>query len=592
MEFMQPEVREMFLHGDSALLQVYFRENSRAESTMEAVKMIRNIIGDGTLFGGEPAIMYDMQETTSREMLYYIIIGFTTIFLILSASMTSFIEPLLFLVSVGVAVVLNLGTNVIKGEISFVTASIAAVMQLGISMDYSIFLLHRYEEEKKKYPDVKDAMVSAISKTFISVLSSALTTIAGFIALMAMKNGIGSDLGFVLAKGILLSLVVTMSVLPCLILIFGKYADKHRHKPLIPSFEKSSRWLVKLRWVFLAIIIIVAVPSFLAQRNLDYYYSTRYYLPESARSVKDTNEISSVLGVNEYAYVIIPDEGRSAERQVMDRILSIPAVDSVSGLSEQVDAGIPDTYIPDELKGTYVKDGYRYFQVMLSTPADDPETFRAIDTIRETLGESFNEYYVTGSPALTRDLAGLVDKDMRNVSIVSISLILLIVAFSFMSLSIPFILVLAIELAIWINLSIPYFQGTAVSSITSIVISAIQLGATVDYAILFTSRYRENIGVIGNRLEAIRQTIADTGRSILTSALTMIAATLGIAFIASIKTTGELTLMIARGAAISMAMIFFGLPSLFMIFGKLIDRTTINRNSYTKGVESYENKNI
>lgn len=575
-EFMNADVRENFFSDGSTILQIQFVENARSEATMRAVNEIREIIEADMLFGGEPVIMNDLQVITSKEMAYYMIIAVVSIYLILSASMTSFIEPLLFLISIGIAILLNMGTNVVKGEISFITASIAAVMQLGVSMDYSIFLLHRFEEEKQKYDNVDDAMIAAMSGTGVAVTSSALTTVAGFAALMFMKNGIGRDLGIVLAKGIAFSLLMNVTVLPCLILTFNKYADRYRHRPIIPTFKRASRWMVRFRWGFLALIITLALPSFLAQKNLKYYYSIEHYLPESSRAAMDTDRIRKSFMNTEVVYVLIPDEGSIKEKELIGRIEAMDAVDSVFALSNQVDTAIPDSFIPDNIKEKYVQGDYRYFEVRLKTASDDPKTFETVDDIRETAGEMFDDYYVTGSPALTRDLAGLVDADNTIVSAVSIGLILAIIGFSFMSLSLPFLLVLVIEMAIWINLSIPYFQGVTVSSLTPMIIGAIQLGATVDYAILFTSRYRENRQRMGDRLEAIRQTLEDTGRSVLTSAMTMIAATLGIALIASIKTTGELTMMIGRGAAISMAVIFLGLPSVFLIFDKFIGWTTKN----------------
>jgi len=574
--FMDAEIRKNFFSGSSTILQIQFDDNARSESTMRAVNEIRKMIDEDMLFGGEPVIMNDLQVITSKEMVYYMIIAVVSIYLILSASMTSFIEPLLFLVSIGIAILLNMGTNVIKGEISFITASIAAVMQLGVSMDYSIFLLHRFEEERQKHANIDEAMVAAMSRTGVAVMGSALTTIAGFVALMFMKNGIGRDLGIVLAKGITFSLLMNITVLPCLILRFSKYADRHRHRPMIPTFRWASQWMVRFRWVFLILIMVLALPSFLAQRNLNYYYSIEHYLPENSRAAGDTDMIRESFMNTEVVYVLIPDGGAIKEKELIGRIEAMDAVDSVMALSTQVDTAIPDSFIPDDVKERYAQGGYRYFEVRLRTPSDDQQTFETVDYIREVTGKMFDEYYVTGSPALTRDLAGLVDADNRTVSVISIGLILLIVGLSFMSLSIPFMLVLVIEMAVWINLSIPYFQGVTVSSMTPMIIGAIQLGATVDYAILFTSRYRENRERIDNGLEAIRQTIEDTGRSVLTSALTMIAATLGIAMIASIKATGELTMMIGRGAAISMALIFLGLPSVFLIFDKLIGWTTKN----------------
>ncbi len=588
-EFMNHNAKKMFYSDDGTMLQIRFEENSRTKKTLKAVEEIRSaVIGKGMLFGGQPVIMHDLQTTTSREMVYYMLIAAASIYIILSLSMTSFLEPLLFLVSAGIAIALNMGTNIVIGKVSFITASIAAVMQLGISMDYSIFLLHRFEDEKKKFPDAAHAMVSALSKTGTAIASSALTTAAGFVALMVMKNGIGQDLGFVLAKGIVLSLLVNMTVLPCLVLIFGKYADKHRHRPLIPSFERIADLIVKYRWILLVLIIVVSIPAFPAQRSLDYYYTTEHYLPESSKSVMDTEEIGQSFGASGSIYVIVPDRGRVREEELVKRIRQLNIVESVICLSEQVDMALPDTFIPHEINDAFVSEGYRYIQVSFSVRDDHPSAFKAVDVIREKAGELFSEYYVTGTAALARDMAALAQKDMGNVAVVSISLILLILAVSFMSVSIPFILVLVIELAVWINLSIPYFAGSAVSSMTSIVIGAIQLGATVDYAILFTSRYRENASNVKDRIEAVKKTIGDTGRSILTSALTMIAATMGIAVMASIKTTGELTLMIGRGAAISMTVIFLGLPAMLLIFDRVIESTTLKRLKCGKAGERSE----
>ena len=378
-----------------------------------------------------------------------------------------------------------------------------------------------------------------------------------------------------MGKGIVFSLLANVTVLPCLILISSRFADKYRHKPVIPGLKNLSGRIVRYRWLFLVIIMLIAVPSFLAQRNLDYYYSTEHYLPENSRAVVDTIKIRDTFMNTEVLYVITPDTGNVKEKELAERIKPLMQLIQCWGLSQQVDVAIPETFIPADVRERYIKEGYRYFEVRLSTPSDDYRTFEAVDQIRKITQNMFDESYVTGLPALTRDLASLSDTDMRTVSAISIGLILVILAISFKSLSIPFLLVLVIEIAIWINLSIPYLQNTTVSSFTSIVINAIQLGATVDYAILFTSRYRENLGTEENKLKAVRQTIEDTGPSILTSALTMIAATMGIALIASIKATGELTMMIGRGAAVSMLVIFLGLPSVFLIFDKIIKYTTI-----------------
>ncbi len=576
-EFIEPAVKERFASGDSVLLQVQFMENARSKSTNKAVEEINKIIGGDAdiLFGGEPVIISEMQKTVDREIPIYAVIAVVMILFILNLSISSYLDPLLFLLSVGVAVLINMGTNVFLGEISFITASIASVMQLGISLDYSIFLMHRFEEEKKKYDSIAKAMEVTISKTVTAIASSALTTIGGFAALVVMKNGIGQDLGLVLAKGITISLFVNLTLLPSLLLAFRKTSLRFKHRVLLPSFKPLARWIVKSKWALLAVFVMLMLPSFLAQGKIEYYYSNENYLPRTSVSVQDTGEITKEFGAADVAYVITRDEGRVREHRLVEEIKKIAAVDSVVAVSEQVDLAIPESIIPGEVLAEFSGEGYRYCLVFLKSFEHEQAGFAAIDEIREAAGRLHDHYYVTGPSAMTRDLASLVDVDARSVAIVSIVCIALIVALSFKSLSIPLILILAIELAIWINLSFVYFQNQTVSSLTPMIIGAIQLGATVDYAILFGLRYQENIPHFGRRIDAIRQTVEDTGQSIITSAMTLASATIGIALIASIKTTGEMTLLIGRGAIISMLVIFLGLPSLFLLFDRLIARTTI-----------------
>ena len=575
-EFIEPVIKERFSTGESVLLQVQFTENARSEKTNLAVNRIKEIIdGDkDILFGGEPVIISEMQEAVDKEIPLYAVIAVILILLILNLSISSYLDPLLFLVSVGVAVLLNMGTNVFLGKISFITASIAAVMQLGISLDYSIFLMHRFEEEKNKYSSIEKAMESTVNKTATAIASSALTTIGGFAALTVMQNGIGKDLGMVLAKGITISLIVNLTLLPSLLLALNKVSGRFKHRTLLPSFKPLSKWIVKARWGLLIFFALLLLPSFLAQGKVDYYYSNENYLPQGSTAVEQTRAITEEYGVADVIYVITPNEGRVREHQLVSSLNKISAVDSVVAISEQVDLAIPDPVIPEEVISEFTGADYRYCLVFLKSLDDEQLVFEAVDEIKDATNKMHEHYYVTGPSAMTRDLASLVDTDARNVAIVSIICIALIIGISFKSFTIPLILILAIQLAIWINLSFTYFQNQTVSSLTPMIIGAIQLGATVDYAILFGLRYRENIFLFERRVEAIRQTIVDTGQSILTSALTLASATLGIALVASIKTTGEMTMLIGRGALISMVVIFFGLPPLFLLSEKLISKTT------------------
>lgn len=574
LEFIEENIRKQFISGDSVLLQVLFEENARSLQTNLASREIEDLIDDDTVFGGEPAIINELQVITEKDMVIYMIIAVATIYLILALSVSSYIEPLLFLISVGVAVIINMGTNIFMGEISFMTASIAAVMQLGISMDFSIFLLHRFEEEKEKVSSVLKAMETAISKTAVTIASSALTTIGGFFALAIMQNGIGRDMGLVLGKGIIISLIVNLTFLPSLIIVAYNFSGRYRHRILLPSFKSIARWITKGRWVFVIILLALAVPAYLAQSKVDYYYSNENYLPANARSVQATNDIMDNFGAMDMAYLITRDEGRVKEKELVDRIKTVKGVDSIVGVSEQVDMAIPEVFIPKDVIDNFVAEDYRYFLIFLEKFDHETDAFTTIDDIRDRASTLHDEYYVTGNSALTRDMASLVDTDARNVFYVSVALIFLIIAISFRSIAIPFILILAIQIAIWINVSFPYLQGQQVSSLTPMIIGAIQLGATVDYAILFASRYQENIFNFSRRIDAMRQTIEDTGRSILTSALTMFGATFGISLIASIKTTGEMTKLIGRGAIISMIVIFIGLPAMMLIMEKPLQLTT------------------
>ncbi len=575
-EFADPQIIERFSSGDTVLLQIKFAENARSEKTGTAVGEIRKITGaDRDLyFGGEPAVLADLQSGVEAEMFLYTAIALAMILLVLTLSSSLYLDPILFLAAVGVAIIINLGTNIFQGEISFMTASIAAVMQLGISLDYAIFLMHRFEEEKMKHNSAEEAMASTINKTAVTVAASGLTTIGGFTALLFMQNGIGSDMGLVLGKGIVVSLFVTLTLLPGLILVFYPFSSRYVHRILLPSFKPFSGLLVKYRWVFLAVFLVLTIPAFLGQNKVEYYYSNSHYLPRGSDAAAATEEILAEYGAIDVAYVVTPDTGRQQEYELVKQIKTIDNVDSVVALSEQVDPAIPEIIIPEEFLAEFKGNAYRNIMVFLAESDHEKELFSSVDSIREQAGTMHEEYYVAGPSAQTRDMAAISVIDARTVALVSVAAIGIIIAVSTKSLTLPLILVLAVQLAIWINISILYYNDQAVSSLTPIIIGAIQLGATVDYAILFTHRYRENIALGIKRLEAAKKTIEDTGRPILTSALILFSATFSISLIAGIKTTREMTMLIGRGAMISMIVMFTLLPALLLAADKLIALTT------------------
>ncbi len=577
-EFTDPQIQERFRTESTVLMQVQFSDNARSPDTIAAVMSIRELTvhDEEIYFGGEPAILAEMQTAVDDEMLIYTVLAAVIILIVLTISTSLYLDPILFLVAVGVAIVINMGSNIFRGEISFLTASIAAVMQLGISLDYAIFLMHRLEEEKEGSGNIEEAMVSAVNKTAVTVASSALTTIGGFSALIVMKNGIGSDMGFVLAKGIVISLIVTLTLLPGLIITFYPFSSRFKHKILLPSFKKIAPFMIRHYRVFLVIFLILAVPAYLGQNKVDFYYSNENYLPLDSIAVNDTNEIMDEYGAVDILYVITADLGRQREHDLVTTLEQIGTVDSVLAITSQVDQALPDIIIPDEISEEFLSGGYRNMMVFLSPSLNETEAFNTVDLIRRNTAALYEEYYVTGPTAVTRDMASLSVGDARNVAIVSILAIGLIVGLSLKSLALPVLLVLAVQLAIWINISMLYYQDQVVSSLTPIIIGAIQLGATVDYAILYTLRYRDNLEVIVSRSGAAIKTLQETGRSILTSALILFSATFSISVVAGIKTTREMTMLIGRGALISMIVMFALLPGLLIVFNHGIGKFTIN----------------
>ncbi len=578
-DFIPSEIRENFISGNANLMQIQLMENVNGESANRTIENIKKVASGNSFLGGQAAMLAEFQDIIDKEVNIYLIIGFAVILIILSLATTSIVEPFIILASVGTAIILNMGSNVFLGEISYITGSVVAIMQLAVCMDYSIFLIHRYHQEKEITMDKNTAMIKAVKGSSLALTGSALTTIAGFSAIMIMKMGIGKDLGFVLAKGVALSFIISMTFLPSLLLAFDRLIEKNHHRIFLPRFNLISGWIVKFKWVFLIIIILAIIPSYLSQSNLDYYYSTEKMLPSEAESIKDNNKISDEFGTGEIVYVITPETDRVEQKEINKSIAEIESVKSVSNIAEIADPVTPEFLIPGEYKEQFEDSGYTYTLIQLKTKSEDPLTTRAIKDIREIFSSKYKQYYVTGQAVLTNDISEVTEKDLLYVNILSIILVAIIIAISFKSIAIPVLLVFLIEAAIWFNLGITYFSGNPVSFMTPIFIGAIQLGATIDYAILFTSKYRENLLNSPDRDIAIKQTIIDTGQSIFTSAMILFSATLVITLITSVKATGEFTLMIGRGAIISMAMIYLGLPSMLLIFDRFIRWTTWKWNS-------------
>lgn len=573
-DFFAEEIKDEFVSGDSNLLQIQFHNPNDSEETVSATMEIRNIVGDSGMVGGPSGISAEIRTITNKEIIYYSLVAFIIIFLILFVSMDSFVEPILFFIGIGVAIVLNMGTNGFFSSVSYTTHSIASIIQLAVSMDYSIFLLHRYIEEKKLNPNKDEAMIQAVKKTFVSILASSLTTVGGFLALTFMKYKIGTDLGLVLSKGVLLSLITVVTLLPILILLFDDQIEKYKHKIYFPNFKRIAPMVIKYRHALLIIALLLTIPSFLGQNNVDYYYANEKILPSNSYPIVADKEIDKLFANKNQLALIIPRDDKLKEVQLLDSLKTLEGVKSVRGLYSLVDITMPDLILPPEISDNFLTEDYSMINIVLNRPMEGESTKISLDNIKRITAESYSEYYLTGESAVLSDLKLVTSKDFNKVTIISILIIGGIILLAFKSLSIPFILVFIIQLGIWINLAIPYMLGNQLNFISFIIIGAFQLGATVDYAILYTSRFRENLELYPKE-EAAQKTIEDTGSAILTSALILFTGTLSVSLITSIKNASELTLLISRGAIISLILVIGVLPSLLILFNKIIGLTTI-----------------
>jgi len=574
-EFMDEDIKKEFLAQNSNLIQIHFTGPDDSLETVNAVKEIQKLIGDRGLVGGPAVVSKDLQHIVAKEVVYYSIVAFVIISIILFLSLESFIEPILFFIAIGAAIALNMGTNTIFNSVSFTTHSVAAIIQLAVSMDYSIFLLHRYMEEKKDYSDRDEAMAVAIDKTFVSILSSSTTTIAGFLALLIMKYTIGRDIGLVLAKGVFFSLITVVTLLPVMILLLDDLIEKYKHRVFLPSFKGAAVFIVRRKYILLLMAAIIAIPAYLGQANVEYYYANEKVLPATSDSSRGTRAIDRLFSNKNRLALLVPNGDRLNEVRLMEDIKKIEGVGSIRGLYSMVDLSIPEFFIPEEVRDNFQSDNHTLINIDLKLPMEGNITRNALDEIENRVTKYYDKWYLTGEAAIYSDLEKTTSKDFINVTLLSIGLITTIVAIAFKSISIPIILVFIIQLGIWINLAIPYMQGIVLNFISFIIIGAIQLGATIDYAILFTSRYAENLKEMKNRDAAIVQTIVDTGRPILTSALILFTGTFSVYIITSMANTKELTLLIGRGAIISLVLVLMVLPSLLIVFDKIIGRTTI-----------------
>ena len=584
-EILPSKLSDKIYSDDATMMIIKFNNSTASESTLNAIGEIKETINNQCYLSGMSAIFKDTKDLSDKETPLYVLVAVLLSILILILSMESTFVPIVFMVSIGFGILYNMGTNILLGEISYITKALAAVLQLGVTMDYSIFLMNRYDEELKKHESRREAMAEAINATMLSISASSLTTIAGFLALCTMDLTLGKDIGIVMAKGVLIGVICSVTILPAFVLTFDKLIHRFRHKTIIPEFDKVSAVVVKNYKLIIVIFLLTMVPAFIGQSKASVYYNLDETLPEDTPSIVALNKMKNDFDMMTTEFILINDDTPSYKlKEMANRLEKVDGVNAVISYDKVIGAGIPENFIPDKVKDVFKQGGYNMVIVNSSYKAATDEQNAQIDDINSIIKEYDKDAMLTGEAPLTKDLIAVADTDFKNVSFASILAIFIIILISFKSISVPVLLVASIEYAIFINMGIPYYTGTIIPFVASIVIGTIQLGATVDYAILMTSRFKEELNNGYPKREALVIAVKGSAKSIVTSGLTFFAATGGVALISDLELIKSLCFLMARGALVSMAVIILVLPSFLMVFEKLISKTTI-------GWRNKENKN-
>lgn len=578
MMMLPDKIQDAFISGDCTLMAVMFEDSTAAENTLDAIAQMRKVANKQVFISGMSAINQDTKLLTEKETPIYVLIAVILSMIVLALTMNSFIVPILFMASIGFAVVYNLGSNIMFGEISYITKALSAVLQLGVTMDYSIFLLHSYEENKERFPgDNNRAMAHAISNTITSVVGSSITTVAGFLALCFMSFTLGKDLGLVMAKGVVLGVLVCITLLPSLVLVFDKLIDKTRHKNIIPSLDGVSRFVTKHYIVFTIIFLVLLVPAIYGNNHTKVYYDLTDSLPGKIDSIKANKKLQEEFNMNTTHMLLIKNDLSSKDYyEMMEKIRNLDGVSWAIGLDSIVGPSIPSSMLPDSMIKEVKTNTYQLELISSKYKVASDEVNDQIEKINDIVKSYSKDSLVVGEAPLTKDLIDITAVDFRNVSIVSIGVIFIIILVLFRSISLPIILVAVIEFAILVNMGLPFYTNTTLPFIASVVIGTIQLGATVDYAILMTTRYKKERNKGVGKKESITIAHQASIKSVIVSAFSFFAATIGVGLYSDIDMISSLCSLMSRGALISMVVVIFVLPSMFMIFDKVICKTSMN----------------
>lgn len=579
-EILPDKFRSYFENEDSGatLFAIFFDDTTSSDDTMKAIQEVRDVTDNQCYIAGMSAVVTDTKTMAEKETPFYVLVAVVLVCIVLAIFMDSFLVPVFFMLSIGMAIVYNLGSNYFLGEVSYITKALAAVLQLGVTLDYSIFLWHSYKEAKEETPDDHhEAMAVAIGNTLTSVVGSSITTVAGFIALCFMSFTLGLDLGVVMAKGVVLGVIGCVTILPSLILTFDKALEKTMHREIMPNFDKPARWIVNHSWIFLIIFVLLLGPAIYGYNNTKVYYDLSDTLPEKLNCSQANKMLAENFDGTNSIYMILADSNLSAEdsNAMMNEVNDLDGISFALSIDSALGGEIPTEMLPDSLVSEIKGDEYQIMMVSTNYTIASDEINDQINKVDAIAKKYDAKSMVIGEAPCTKDLITITDKDFKTVSAVSIVAIFFIIFFVLKSISLPVILVAAIEFAIFVNMGIPYYTGTTIPFISSVVIGTIQLGATVDYAILMTTRYKRERAAGNSKKEAISIALGTSIPSIIVSALGFFAATFGVGMIASVDMIASLCTLMARGAIISMFVVIFVLPSLFVLLDRVIIHTSL-----------------
>ena len=576
-EVLPENLYDFFNSENSTLMIVFFDDATSGDGTMAAIEEMRAVTGKQCFISGMSAVLTDMKNLSDKESVMYIVIAVILVSLVLAVTMDSFLIPLFFMLSIGMAIIYNLGTNMFFGEISFITKALTAVLQLGVTMDFSIFLWHSYQENQLRFPGDKErAMGHAISNTISSVVGSSVTTIAGFLAMCFMSFTLGIDLGIVMAKGVVLGVISCVTILPSFILTFDRAIEKTRHKEIIPSMKKLSSFIVRKSWIFITAFVVLLIPAIYGYTHYDVYYNLDSTLPKDLDSIVANSKLTDEFNMSSTHMLLADSKMKSKDVNMMLKDMeNVEGVSFALGLDTLIGPAIPEEIIPESVKSILKSDKWQLIMIGSEYMTASDEVNAQVEVLNDIAKSYDKNAMLIGEAPATKDLIEVTDNDFKTVSAVSIVLIFLIITVVLRSVSLPVILVAVIESAIFINMGIPAYTGTKLPFIASIVIGTIQLGATVDYAILMTTRYNKERFRGREKREAVEIALSTSIKSIIVSALGFFAATFGVGIYSSIDMISSLCTLMSRGAIISMFTVIFVLPSMFMILDKFICRTTL-----------------